>query len=52
MNRSFMQSLDQQTYDLLQKIAIDRNMTLQRLIEGVVVFEWLEWVEKKKAEKK
>ena len=41
MNKPFLQSLNEDTYEVLLEEARKRNMTIQRLIEGVVVLEWL-----------
>ena len=41
MNKPFLQSLNEDTYDLLLEEARKRNMTIQRLIEGVVILDWL-----------
>ena len=41
MNKPFLQSLNEDTYDVLLEEARKRNMTIQRLIEGVVILDWL-----------
>jgi len=37
----FMQTLDQEVYDKLQKIARERGITIQELIRAVIIPEWL-----------
>ena len=41
MNKPFLQSLNEDTYEVLLEEARKRNMTIQRLIEGVVILEWM-----------
>lgn len=40
MNRSFIQTLQKDTYDELSAVAKERGISIQRLIEGVIIFDW------------
>ena len=41
MAKKFLQSLNDETYEVLSKAAYVRSMSVQRLIEGVVILEWM-----------
>jgi len=43
----FMQTLEQEIYDKLQRIASSRGIKVQELIRAVIVPEWLREREKK-----
>ena len=41
MHREFMQTLDDDQYELLLKKAIERNMSVQKLIRHIIVPDWV-----------
>ena len=43
----FMQTLDEEIYNQFQDIANGRGMTIQELIRGVLILDWLKEKEKK-----
>jgi len=43
----FMQTLDEEIYNQFQDIANGRGMTIQELIRGVLILDWLKETEKK-----
>jgi predicted DNA-binding ribbon-helix-helix protein len=44
----FMQTLDNEIYEKLSKIAKKRGITIQELIRAVIIPEWLSKTEKEK----
>ena len=41
MAKKFLQSLNDETYEVLSKAAYVRSMSVQRFIEGIIILEWL-----------
>ena len=40
--KKFMQSLDPAQYRILKKVADDRHISVQELVRGIIVPEWLQ----------
>lgn len=43
----FMQTLDEEIYNQLQKISSNRGITIQELIRAVIIPDWLKEMQKK-----
>jgi hypothetical protein len=43
----FMQTLDEEIYNQLQKISSNRGITIQELIRAVIIPDWLKEMRKK-----